>query len=1195
MNCNFGPYQITTKLESVGENAFIDNSKSKQAVVFGDCNSIIPPCEGAVVLKRQNDCPQCDIAWFDCPSIMGREYTLLATPCGVTITSFSDGLVSLQGCDATIFGSGHFCFGYIYSSAGKFKSNDESLVSFIFDDHEFSVRGNLGFCSDDMFACEECQPNELVTAFADLPTPPSVPSDPSIAGDDTEKKAGVDDVPATKTIPSENRSTWTDLEDTITFGEAFCEETERRINSGVNIGKVDWGDENTSSGGKKLLVSESNDNPSIATLPSGHTIIAYEHRGADGLTKISLAILSSSVRRNIRYYRSLSRGVLLNNLAKTEGEAHFEVFDEIGEISPFSLSIGFLTGPLKGTITLVNSIARTVDGSRIKHLFKFSTNGRDIEFPDKNDIHDVGWFLSDEEASDDLPPPGVENVTTILNLPDHKDGKTTVPVAYPSIAVAQNNLMTMPEQNIYVTYQAFEGNEWRVYLREILLGNKVGDNPPTYLAPYLFEEGSQRQIKIMQTSSLLAQTFGLGVNYWNEDFGKSSISKIGELFGGDRNWLELTDVFPIRMPIWSVWDPQLGPVNTKDTSVYYCDPDSTPDALRPCSTDTPSKATCIGVWNSIEDEDTPCSVGVDLENIQTYTRAFAVKTGDIPNVKDIAITMRFAIIGNGSDPATDTFPEIWFTFGKSNADPLLINHADGWRLQILRGNGSILASSGVAHDDLEDPDQSRTLKSCATGCGGASGSCFIFRLYDSLDRPLNMENQYDWHKSNGQDDDVPVREIWKCVDTVETLNDYVIDSGWNEWRVETYLRGKKRIFDIYLNNSTTNNIDVLMASFQEWDTEELRKFRDSIFNNNIPQLNGVEFGTFHGFGHFHGNNSNQLIFDRIRADELMVPTKGSVSSIVYEDDMTADEHFSKSLDLDFNSDFPSSFSYYLHNTINEHGYSNQYGYRRMLFVDDPFHDDTFYNSNIVRPSYRGTHAELRDTIQHDFHFSITHIDATTDDWGNSNSEESDNISMTLSVGRDSEDAESWPHVWFLLRLESRDSKWWNGYRVRISRFTAKNNYAAAILEQHNGIRPEIFEGQAWWRLQLFLPLPGESSDDGGNATDNLYKEIYIKITGDVPDWVDIESSPTVTNPQAHIWPYFKVDTTIEPGEPGSFVRFKIYVGSDVEGDHTFDDATFTLLHTFDTNDVVDEGARRPVYGFCLFVTSYSVCWFWHFG
>jgi len=130
---------------------------------------------------------------------------------------------------------------------------------------------------------------------------------------------------------------------------------------------------------------------------------------------------------------------------------------------------------------------------------------------------------------------------------------------------------------------------------------------------------------------------------------------------------------------------------------------------------------------------------------------------------------------------------------------------------------------------------------------------------------------------------------------------------------------------------------------------------------------------------------------------------------------------------------------------------------------------------------------------------------------------------------------------------------------------------------------EIFVDEEYWRIQLFLP---NTAGGLGTDLDPVDDEVYIKIVPSNPmagettiDWIDAIRSSDLTNPQAHVWPYFRVDTTIENGP---FVRFKIYVGSDTPGDHTFEEVSYELLHTFDTANVFGQAQERPYYGFALF-------------
>lgn len=301
MNCSYGPYEIVSDLETVGEFLFIDNELSRKVAVFSTCEEAVrPPCSDAIALHIEENCPDgCKTFWYECPSETGRQYTVLPTPCGVKITSFENGLITIDSCDATLFGSELFCFGKIYTNVGTFESSDKSLTTFEFDGHTFTVKGALGECSE-LYNCPECQIDyQSVMAFETLPTPPDDFSAPEPSAEEAVSDI---ETPETEVVPSENRTEWKDLVTNQVI-----------ISTGVGTDTVC--DAEKSVLGTNIEECLSNDNPSIATLPSGHTVVAYENRGEDGVTKITVAILSSSVRQNIRSNRKLSTGTLLNNLS----------------------------------------------------------------------------------------------------------------------------------------------------------------------------------------------------------------------------------------------------------------------------------------------------------------------------------------------------------------------------------------------------------------------------------------------------------------------------------------------------------------------------------------------------------------------------------------------------------------------------------------------------------------------------------------------------------------------------------------------------------------------------------------------------------------------------------------------------------------------------------------------------------------
>jgi len=1148
---------------------------------------------------------------------MGRIYTIISTPCGVTITSFEDGLLTSGLCDATQFGSEHFCFGKIYSPAGVFESPDKASVTFNFDEHTFTVQGNLGTCTLDLFVCDECHPSSEVAAFADLPDAPPDVSAPDF-GDD-EEELSEEDVPATQIIPGEGRPNWLDewnaSASPTEFGvDTLCED-EKAL--------TDW------PGGTALPVCESNDNPATVSLPSGHTIVAYESRSETGLTKISLAILSSSVHEDVRYYRRLSKGTFLNNLAETGGVGHFEVYDDVlisaddNGVPNFATRIGFLTGPMAGSVRSVTKFTRSVDKARITSTFNFSTSGQDISFPDKNDIHDVQWFLLDDQGSEDLPPPNQSNVITTITLPNHLNSAgDAVPVANPSIAVARNNLMTQPEQVIYVSYQAYESNQWRVYLREIVLGSQDEGNP-TYLSPYLFDD-SQRQIELMQLGvdpAFVIQPFELGESVWDYDF-RSFVpnERIGVApnpNGSGSEWREIIDQTSNPVPTWSMWDTSSVSNQTMiNSNIYLCDANTyLPPELQPCFENAPTgRPTCIGVWNSRGSNDfiDHCAVGPQpgdtTTSISGFTRTLAQKASlnffDSPDRRSIdwSTTLKFAIFPN--DDNLEIMPEVWFWWGKPVTT--LTSHAGQWRLQILRGIGTIQTSAGVNKHNIGRPADQMQSTSCGIGGCGQVG-CFVFRLYDKFNRATGVngiDHVNDTSDAVFDDGETVLRESWRCV-LNEGVEDYVLETGWNEWRVESYLRGFARYFDIYLTNSSTNG-DLLMAQFREWDP---------LLFGDIDSTTTYDWGDYHGFGFAHGNDESQIIIDRVKHDVLASPTvfeqKQNITldgvevnegHVFYEDDLARDEWLKDDAialtdtTIQSGSALPGS-SHHIHNFVSEafgapgEWHPTAWQYTRMFHCNGGEILWYPHNDPNLRPNPHGaaiglerldwpglgvcSTSSLLSGTNGLWSYSV--LNATTHDLNGT--DQSNNVSMVIAMQESGHFGS--PHLWFVMRLIDKDSDWWTGYRVRISNFLARTNHDATTTP-NGGDRPAILASEEYWKLSVYDPNFATSSFD---YTDPVDDEVYIKIVSGTPGAGETNiprSSVIDVNPTT----FYRVDFTIENGP---FARIKIYVGKARERFETgvvkWDEIDYELLHTFDRPTISGGSLERPRYGFALFSGS----------
>ena len=503
--CCYGPYSISSpSFPNIAGPIFVDESKTRQAVSIVDCNNKNSLPDQCVNLHEINDCPNgCQAIWYDCPKEMGRTYTILATPCEVMITSFENGLLAQGNCDGAIFGSGKYCYGKVYTAEGIFDSGNSCSVTFEFDGHIFNVNGSVGECTEvlDCGECVEMTPtssqfiDDTIVAFStDIPEAPPEPEGP-ITQDDDDSDG--DDLPG-QIIEGENRNIWHNLPTENTGQDTKCFPA-------LNVNG--WPE-----GLETHPECYSNDNPAITTLPSGHAVVAYEERNDQGQISIKLAMFNTSIKgtgtgNKIYYYRSLSRGKLFNDSdVQVYGSGQFEVYDDVhinisdGTPEP-DLQIGFLTGPLKANIFDISSATRTIQDTGLpKWTFTFASEGVVPSFKDSNNANDVSWFLLSKDSSS-LPASDV--VSTFFDLPVHTYSNTQVPVANPSIIAAHNNLMLGGSQYIYLSYQAFEDNQWNIYFRQICL-NDNAEEEPSYQPPYEFKgsEGTIVEISSLAPDSL---------------------------------------------------------------------------------------------------------------------------------------------------------------------------------------------------------------------------------------------------------------------------------------------------------------------------------------------------------------------------------------------------------------------------------------------------------------------------------------------------------------------------------------------------------------------------------------------------------------------------------------------------------------------------------------------------------------------
>ncbi len=150
-----GPYTLRVSgISNVQSLKFTDSTKTKRVVVIATNGSIASPSPQAKALHEFKS-DKCSIKWFELPDVLGRTYTVLPTACEVVVTSFDNGLISHLDCDATLFGTGTFEFGKIFSGSENrqiFDSNSQCSAVFEFDGHVFTIKGQAS-ASSGLFTC----------------------------------------------------------------------------------------------------------------------------------------------------------------------------------------------------------------------------------------------------------------------------------------------------------------------------------------------------------------------------------------------------------------------------------------------------------------------------------------------------------------------------------------------------------------------------------------------------------------------------------------------------------------------------------------------------------------------------------------------------------------------------------------------------------------------------------------------------------------------------------------------------------------------------------------------------------------------------------------------------------------------------------------------------------------------------------
>lgn len=454
------PYTIESPTLEKQVASFIDRLKTRQvAVVTGYNDVIVAPCQNAIILHEVTIQDICHIKWYECPTQLGRVYTMVISGCDVVISSFENGVLGSVPCSARQYGSDSFCFGKIYNQNTVYDANNPCFTSFVFDGHTFNITGSPS-TDYGIFDCQDCDGNEQNIKTFGFPglggagpsdgspeTPPDTPTD------------APDEANETGSINQEDRTIWYNPPsgDESTGLDVVCSPNETILPNDC----------------------ESLDNPAITVLSSGHVAIAYENRDKTGLSKISVAVFNSSVQNSVKYYRKLSRGTLIN----IQNSGVFEIFDDIpidenlDEIPDETLFIGFINGPLRGGQPFaITSITRSSANNRIKQTINFNLVDRIPQFDDSNNVSDIIWFLI---KSSNIAP------TTNFDLPVHLDQNgQQITAVLPSIATPPNNINPSNEQHLFISYQVFENNKWSVYLRQVILSPK-NKEAPKYQQPYV--------------------------------------------------------------------------------------------------------------------------------------------------------------------------------------------------------------------------------------------------------------------------------------------------------------------------------------------------------------------------------------------------------------------------------------------------------------------------------------------------------------------------------------------------------------------------------------------------------------------------------------------------------------------------------------------------------------------------------------
>ena len=466
--CCLGEYKVfCDTLEKLSDYTFIDRNKTKLIAITD--NSSIPV--DAILkheIKNHNN-TDCHIKWYELINTYGRIYTIIPTACDVAVSNYENGFLIQNSCDPSIFGTNSYCFGKLYANNVVQKNIEECKSIFELDGHIFTTEGQSSNCFD-LFDCSRCNDESLSLFDSKGDIPNSIPD-----------------------------ATIVDIKSPSIQEKEVIQNSFKVENLSENISKfISCSPESELSLKQKC---ESQNNPSSVRMPDGNIIIAYQKRKNDGMTGISLSIIKSTVNEAVYFYRNLSFGSLINDNDFSYGSGKFEFSDNVyieldeNNVPIKNLQLVFLSGPLQGKKFLITNINRNQINNRIVNTIYFDTAGDIPNFTDSNNINDIVFCIlsSENEINTDF--------NTYIDIPQHTKNNIECPMANPSISIAGNNAMDDGSQNIFLTYQVFENNQWNIYLTQIRLNNNEYSSP-VYSPPYEFIAPSVQYFGIPDNAEL---------------------------------------------------------------------------------------------------------------------------------------------------------------------------------------------------------------------------------------------------------------------------------------------------------------------------------------------------------------------------------------------------------------------------------------------------------------------------------------------------------------------------------------------------------------------------------------------------------------------------------------------------------------------------------------------------------------------